>query len=60
MKKFDIFTLVCQGLILLFAIIVGCNIKGEEVVVEITTTTTTVETTILLPPITPKPLPTPE
>ena len=57
MKKFTL--LICQGIVLLFSLVVGCNIKEEEIIETIPTTATT-EQSIPSPPITPKPLSTPE
>jgi len=57
LKKFTL--LICQGIVLLFSLVVGCNIKEEEIIETVPTTTAT-EQSIPPPPITPKPLPTPE
>jgi hypothetical protein len=54
LKKFTL--LICQGIVLLFSLVVGCNIKEEEIIETVPTT----EQSIPPPPITPKPLPTPE
>lgn len=45
-------------MVLLFSLMVGCNIKEEEIIETVPTVTT--EQSIPPPPITPKPLPTPE